>query len=573
MWCRSISRQFVGNVCKRRFTEVSPRYIVHSYNLPSTSIKVPIAEKGVDVGMLSETEFKKHLHEKESARLAIIEDDRDIFDLDKDERPLDSKLYHDEVVVSFLQNHLSNTINKSEAFRAVINTWLEESISIYQDLKNLPCSRLDEDYEEKVLELIERSNDTIKVLLDTLHDNKGAIHFRDFFSILIATSLWPQRLTYHRKIRNGALTKTQFLFQNLVQRLDDISTDRIFNFSPTKNPHFMRDPWKRLIMAKAWMHVLTNDLGGKVHGPIYPYTLLYKVASDSGKNSRRFFSKFDPATMVDLAKILLRLRNVPEDFHKYYALFKFYEFINCFSLEEIALICQAFQSHGIKVLGDHPLNSALQTVVLNRLCDSMETVDDNVFTIIDDFFRLKSLNNFNRFEEFQEKAMNCPNLGLSSLIRVLRRSDSTVCVLNEDLIQKITDLILNDINTIAFVDCLLLQRLITRNVFTNEVAFKLNTRLLKLMEEKDGRHLAEEKIVVLPFILLQFAYQGFFSEVLCNQLKNDGRLFAQNDDKKVELKDNILRGELKEQRSIRAAIGIIDGLVKYHGKDFLNISG
>ena len=93
------------------------------------------------------------------------------------------------------------------------------------------------------------------------------------------------------------------------------------------------------------------------------------------------------------------------------------------------------------------------------------------------------------------------------------------------------------------------------------------------MEEKDGRHLAEEKIVVLPFILLQFAYQGFFSEVLCNQLKNDGRLFAQNDDKKVELKDNILRGELKEQRSIRAAIGIIDGLGKHHGKDFLNISG
>ena len=169
--------------------------------------------------------------------------------------------------------------------------------------------------------------------------------------------------------------------------------------------------------------------------------------------------------------------------------------------------------------------------------------------------------------------MHCPNLGLSSLIRVLRRSDSTVCALNGDLIQKITDLILNDINTIAFVDCLLLQRIITRNVFTNDVAFKLNTRLLKLIEEKDGKHLAEEKNVVLPFILLQFAYQGFFSEVLCNQLKNDGRLFAQNDDKKVELKNNILRGELKEQRSIRAAIGIIDGLGKYHGKDFLNISG
>jgi hypothetical protein len=554
---------------------VSPRYIVHSYNLPSTSIKFPVAEKGVDIGMLSETEFKKHLHEKESARLAANEDDRDIFDLDKDGRPLDGKLYRDEVVVNFLQNHLSNTINKSEAFRGVINDWYEESISFYQDLKNLPCSRLDDDYEEKVLELLERSNDAIKVLVDTLHHNKGAVHFRDLFSILIATSLWPQRLTYHKKIRNGALTKTQFLFQNLVQRLDEMSMDRISNFSrlPTKNPHFMKDPWKRLVMAKAWMHVLTNDLGGKVHGFIYPYNLLYKVAQDNGEKSRRFFSKFDPATMVDLAKVLLRLRYVPEDFHKYYALFKFYEFINCFSLEEIALICQAFQSHGIKVLGDHPLNSALQTVVLNRLCDSMETVDDIVFTIIDDFFRLKSLNNFNRFEEFQEKAINCPNLGLSTLIRVLRRSDSTVCALNEDLIQKITDLILNDINTIAFVDCLLLQRLITRNVFTNEIAFKLNTRLLKLMEEKDKRHLAEEKSVVLPFILLQFAYQGFFSEVLCNQLKNDERLFAKIDDKKVELKNNILRGELKEQRSIRAAIGIIDGLGKYHGKDLLDISG
>ena len=573
MWYRSVTRQFVGYVWKRTLTEVSPRYIVHSYNLPSTSIKVPIAEKGVDVGMLGEIEFKKHLHERQSARLASIEDDRDIFDLDKDGRPLDGKLYRDDVVVNFLQNHLSFTINKSEAFRGVVNTWYEESLSFHQDLKNLPCSSLDEDYEEKVLELIERSNDAIKVLVDTLHDNKGAIHFKDLFSILIATSLWPQRLTYHKKMKNGAPTKTQYLFQNLIQRLDDISMDRITNFSPTKNAHFMRDPWKRLIMAKAWMHVLTNDLGGKVHGPIYPYNLLYKVASDSGKNSTRFFSKFDPATMVDLAKILLRLKHVPEDFHKYYALFKFYEFINCFSLEEIALICRAFQNHAIKVLGDHPLNSALQTVVLNRLCDSMETVDDNVFTIIDDFFRLKSLNNFNRFEEFQEKAINCPNLGLSSLIRVLRRSDSTVCALNGDLIQKITDLILNDINTIAFVDCLLLQRLITRNVFTNDVAFKLNTRLLKLMEEKDGKHLAEEKIVVLPFILLQFAYQGFFSEVLCNQLKNDGRLFAQNDDKKVELKNNILRGELKEQRSIRAAIGIIDGLGKYHGKDFLNISG
>ena len=84
---------------------MSPRYIVHSYNLPSTSIKVPIAEKGVDVGMLSEIEFKEHLHERQSARLASIEDDRDIFDLDKDGRPLDGKLYRDDVVVNFLQNH------------------------------------------------------------------------------------------------------------------------------------------------------------------------------------------------------------------------------------------------------------------------------------------------------------------------------------------------------------------------------------------------------------------------------------------------------------------------------------
>ena len=96
---------------------------------------------------------------------------------------------------------------------------------------------------------------------------------------------------------------------------------------------------------------------------------------------------------------------------------------------------------------------------------------------------------------------------------------------------------------------------------------------MKLMEEKDGKHLAEEKMVVLPYILLQFAYQGFFSELLCNQLENDERIFAKNDDKKVEMKENILRGELHEQRSIRAAIGIIDGLGKYHRKDFLNISG
>ena len=579
MWSHRMIKKSIGLLSRRISSSLDPMpFVVQVNKLPKMLVKVPKLERLVYIGRLPDAEFKEHLKEKELARNIAIQGDEDIIQLDADVSPAYSykNMYKDESVIKFLQSYLADTSDETDGFRVVINDWLKESISLHEDLEKLNYEAFHKHLDEVVLERLESCNFDIESLLNVLNEHNQEIYFRDLFSILISLSLWPQKFTYNKRVQNGVRTKTQYMFQELFNELDKMSNDKIFNFSEDHYT-FIRDPWRRLALAKAWVHVYRKGFGGTIgwnnsrYYPRYHFNLLCKVAGNSGTNARRFFKKFEPRCLIDLAKVIRFMQTLPDDFHRYYALFKFYEFIDIYDLKEIALICKAFKNQGVDVLSDHPMKMNISTILWNRLCDSMETVSDSVIKDIDDFLPLGAQIAFENYDLLQEKALQNTNIGLSGLLRVLRRCEANTCFLNENLIEKVVQLVLNDVSSISSPDCFIIQRLITRGTFSKTDSIALNKRLLKLMEESE-ESLHSERRIVMPFNILFFAIAGLYSEKLCNKLRKDDRLFIEENDGKVTLNRQILHSFLNDAMPLKATLGIINGLGSYYGKDYLNIS-
>ena len=259
MWCHSVLMRGLLRFSKRSVSTCRIPHIeninalpqiVERHAMPPPDRFSEIVKLGYEKDLLTELQIRK------STKLEKIADSYEIFDLGT-RAPL-NLLYIEEEVVDYLEIHLKKSKDSSERFREMTNVWIEESLIIHEKIKNVP--RDVENYDDPIIELLESSPLDVRKLISALIEHNGSISFNDFFPLILALSLWPQRWTYNlRKSHASSVPrKVESDFQALLMQFDEMSIKRIRNVS-LKTSWRIDDAYRRLALAKAWLYVLQSD--------------------------------------------------------------------------------------------------------------------------------------------------------------------------------------------------------------------------------------------------------------------------------------------------------------------------
>ena len=306
-----------------------------------------------------------------------------------------------------------------------------------------------------------------------------------------------------------------------------------------------------------------------ITGYHYPHDMIIKCCGKLGQSGWRFFKKHDKDMFIDFFKVLGRMKTAPQDFHSYYVLYKFHEFLDLLSIKEIALVCRVLNRLKINLLLEHPLAYSLKSRVENIICDNMETIDNSSLDIIDSYFPYRYTELFTRPELLQERALANKNIDVSSQILILYNVTNTYSGkrLSKQLLKKV----LNEVNeekveTLSLKDCSMLQNILMYQDLSSceRLAYfrKIEKYAVELMSEPVH---STETIFLLPMVIMQFLRGGIINERLFQELKNDERIFKVDSNGNLSLQGNVAyRNKNYQDKKTMVTLQIIFGLLKYY---------
>ena len=520
--------------------------------------KTPIMES--NIGLRSTEDFRAILVEKEKLCRDTIAEDLDIFKLDqkfnylRQKSPHEEKLYAHEEIQAFLENRLGKLENKD-------NTKWNLELAKFIQLTLKMCSENSEiDFYIEEDKLAELDN-----FMTLIKECKNEICFRDLFTLVLALSLWPSMIT--RVSIPYSKTQVEDYSGRLIQLLDGLCWERIHWYTPEKDSIFLRDIWRKIVMAKAWLQVLPTGYK-EANQCAFPIYMIDKWANDSTSYSRRFFSKFTPRTLVDLAKVMSKLKTLPEGFHKYYAFYKLCEFIDHYDVEETAFLLKVYCKHNIRVPMYHPMMIQLNNKISQKLASRL---NEDLLSLHGTYFR-NVITDCKALELIIKKATFANYLSINSLLKIMTmkaNSPQTDDLDLEDLkqlfVRRYIDVKDSELSFEELVD---LHRLIALDqVPTNEP--QLLARMLENAIHLFQTHRKGCKLDKL-LLVLHFAYRGIFDQRLYNDglLLVDG-LFRPDELSRMKIQKSILFGRFQLERKV---IKILDGLNKINGRDYLRLS-
>ena len=505
-----------------------------------------------NIGLRNAEDFREILIEKEKVYRDTVAEDLDIFQLDKNYQFGGSrkKLYLDEDIQRFLQKRVRELeADSGHAWKSAFIHFIHQTISLNNESG----------------EYYTMDEESIDSFIVATREHEDEINFRNLFTLVIALSLWPQN---HCMIPT-CHTQIEEYSAQLVQVADSLCWKRIHMYSREKDGIFLRDIWRKVVMAKAWIQVGTKSSTGSWTFPMY---MIHKCANGTTHYSRRFFSKFTPTTLLDLAKVIQNLKTLPDDFHKYYAFFKFCEFIDHFDVEETAFILKVYDHHSVRTTKLHPmmlyLNENISKKLASRLNEDLLSYYGSYFdnTIHDP--------GMTTLHTITKKAATANYLSLHSVLKIvvmnaksLNQNDDNV----EELKQRFCRMYLQkEENACLNVQELLdLHRLIAIDEFP-EGETKLLERMVdnavQLFQNSDKSSSKLDKLL----LVLHFAYRGIFDQRLYNEgLLQCSNLFVPDPcSNRVKIHKSILcGGPSKERSSVKA----IDGLNKINQRDYLRL--
>jgi hypothetical protein len=386
----------------------------------------------------------------------------------------------------------------------------------------------------------------------------------DLFTSVLALSLWPQAFTYNYRVSRKVPSRIEAQFTTLVKALDTLSNDRIFLNNTLKTKCFIHDPWRRLALAKAWTHALLNGFNGRVKGWWFPIYLLHKVAdSRSGVTSKSFFSKLTPSCLVDLARLMDKMLRLDPSFHRYYALYKLFEFVDHLTIDEISIVCKAFLKHNVLLAPGHPLMVSLTMSVLAKMRDSSESLQDvNVTHILDYFYQPPHPSSFDLIQAVQEQvAEKNDQLSLASLVSLLHVSTNVDSLGgNKALLNKVEAMLLRQGCKGLAIDTLLkLHRIVAMG------SFQQGPQILDQIAEGAEEQLQDmykETPLLKMLLIVQLAYEGLFKMAFFESLRNDERIGTLLDSGEFKIDPTIIYGDTLKMERQRCCLKIIHGLAE-----------
>jgi hypothetical protein len=97
----------------------------------------------------------------------------------------------------------------------------------------------------------------------------------------------------------------------------------------------------------------------------FPCTFIRKWMDES--RSKRLLKDIAPKTFIDVMWVTWRVKALPDKYHKYYAIYKFYDLLDSFTLDEVNVVMKCFHKHSIAILKTHPMNKMLMEGLLQKL--------------------------------------------------------------------------------------------------------------------------------------------------------------------------------------------------------------
>ncbi len=260
----------------------------------------------------------------------------------------------DQVVIDTVTkrlDHHNDPSNRSQATTSVLSL-LSASLQCFEKLTSAQQATDNEDRfcdeEEIVSDILSNSIFPTK---DEIMANHEFMDFADLQACVLALSLWPPGMML-KPTGHHVPTESESVLRSLVGAFDTASRSRMFGFVPEKSQYFFMDPWRRLAIGKAWIHVLCGNFLAtppnqrKFHhlrSSTFPYVMIGKLADRSVTDqSKRFFSKLTPDTFMDLVTVLDAFKDLPDNFHKFYAIFKFFEYVEYLDIDDVCFTCRVF---------------------------------------------------------------------------------------------------------------------------------------------------------------------------------------------------------------------------------------
>ena len=546
--------------------------VVTSFNdsnmlCPETDAKKTISQNRI--GLRSTEDFRAILIEKEKLYRDTITEDLDIFRLDQKSNYLrhkshqEKKLYANEDILIFLKENLENNKDNTK-WKIELAKFIQLTLKICGENSDIYISQKEDKAD-------------LDSFMALIKECKNEIYFRDLFTLVLALSLWPMPMTTQASIHHSK-TQVEDYSGRLIQLLDSLCWERIHGYSPEKDSIFLRDIWRKIVMAKAWLQVLPT--GYKESNEwAFPLYMIHKWANDSSGYNRRFFSKFTPTTLVDFAKVLSKLKVLPEGFHKYYTFFKLCEFIDHFDVEETAFLLNVYCKHNIRVPMYHPMMIHLNTKISQKLASRL---NEDLLSSHTAYFR-NVVYDCQSKEVIVKKAVLAKYLNVNSVLKIVSMKANSLLsssqqkiddddVYLEKLKQQFVRMYMNqDLDVLNFGELVDLHRLIALDEFPQNER-QLLARMLENALHLFQIHRNGSKFDKL-LLVLHFAYRGIFDQ----RLYNDGLflcdgLFLPDDNPSsnlMKIKKSILFGGFPQERKI---IKLIDGLNKINGRDYLRLT-
>ena len=536
-------------------------YKRHPVEFKFTKIQKELFNK--NLGLREAEEVEQVVESRSLVRQETIASNLNIFSIERHDDL--NQIYKKESVLSFLQNRK----NRENALDKWFVKLLDATIKIDLKLESL--------IEEKEVNgdnlqcLVEDSEFDFEHFYELVKSHHQDVDFEDLFSLILLYRFWPKR--FADKNCNRTLQKNSFFLLNLGSLLQNISGDRIWNLADESDLK-IRDPWRKIAIAKAWTFLKCRPQEHTIPSQDYVYFFVFRNCNRKTSRGNAFFVKFDPITFLDFVMILKHLRTIPEDFSKYYLLYKFYEFLDYFSMDEIGFICNTLEKHKIKFT-DHPIFDRIVYKLWEKLGENIENVAKETFLNIETFATKPQFLNRKSFVtpflnvEFQEKAVNNQKFDLEVYIQIMCMATE----ISAKLAKKVEDYLLgNENHNLPLKNFFRLQIIISNGVFPSHSPTDLNANLSKLLEMQD-LDITIEKKFRLPFILRHFAYHGIHNEKLYQKLMDDERLFTKEKDgsynlTKIVLYENIDKNTIEVRKSIR----ILHGLSQFNGYNYMKLN-
>ena len=435
-----------------------------------------------------------------------------------------------------------------------LNTWLDLSLKVKECDG---CNQLDESvYCHEVSQLAQ-----------TLRMEHEDLSFDQLKAAVIAFGYWPWSWrNFDILNRKEAINKPEVsvALEDLKSALEKASFDRLYLFGNEEKPHFLWEQVDRLELAKCWVYAhveadRTNEIFKFMDNRSYPHGFINKCARSTGR-SRSLFQACNPKMFLDLCKVVRTLHYLPKDFHKYYAIFKLFEFIEFYDLNATAVILRMFYQKGLHLSKIHPIAKSIYQDTIAKMASNIDHLtDDNFFHIVRYLSNGISLSSegLANLNYVQQNA----DLGLPKLISLAALS--MVAIDEEtrssrppnqqllDRIQKHFDQ--NEIpDNLHLTDVINFLKLIQHGYLNADECV-----LEKVSKDLGVRGSWDQRLTMLYLMIrLKFCSESLVKEVLTDKLHT-----CELENGKYRVTDSVLYSESTEMNEIRRKVCLIIGMV------------